>query len=206
MKRFERFGPVLGILGGLLWLGLPFWPPDCVPVVASSEVLCNRLWTPALGAMLIGAIVLQRRQGRQTREPLKGLRLLVIAFALMAFGNGLEYWVAFELPHQGGIGAVVRGVLWMSALAGWLIALIASAVAGASALRRRHGGTSPAAGGRWPAAGGRWPAALLIVPLPLTVILGALSVGYAPMAVGVLSMISGWVGLAATPEPNEAPV
>lgn len=191
MKSFERFGLVLGILGGLLWLGLPFWPPDCVPVVASSEVFCNRLWTPALGAMLIGAVVLQRRQVRQTREPLKGLRLLAIAFSLMALGNGLEYWVAFGLPHQGGIGAVVRGVLWMSVLAGWLIALIASAVAGASAARRRHGS--------------RWPAALLIVPLPLTVILGAVSVAYAPMAIGVLGVIIGWVGLTATTEPTAAP-
>ncbi|MEO7664786.1 MAG: hypothetical protein ABIV26_06630 [Candidatus Limnocylindrales bacterium] len=191
MRSIDRVGPLLGILGGLLWLGLPFWPPDCVPVVASSEVFCNRLWTPALGAMLIGAVVLQRRQGGQVLEALKGLRLLVIAFALMTLGNGLEYWVAFGLPHQGGIGGVVRGVLWMSVIAGWLIALIASAVAGAVAARRRHGR--------------RWPAALLIVPLPLTVMLGAVSAGYAPLAIGALGVIIGWVGLGATPEPMAAP-
>ncbi|TAL10818.1 MAG: hypothetical protein EPO00_04220, partial [Chloroflexota bacterium] len=178
-----RVGFVLAIIGGAFWMSLPFYPPECVPVTGDSEVFCNRLWSPAFAAMLIGAIALYgflRRDGSGRVIP--GFRPMIIGFALMTAGNVGEYWLAFHLPHQGGLGGIVRGLLWMAVLAGWLTALVGSFIAGAELLRSkrrdRHIG---------------W---LFLLGFPLTFVL-AITVGpnLAPLPIGLLGVVVGIYGL-----------
>lgn len=179
----HRLGSILGILGGAFWFSLPFYPPACVPVTESSEIFCNRLWSPALAGMLIGSVVfcflLRNNVSRGTRA---GFGLIVVAFGLMTVGNVGEYWFAYQLPHQGGPGAIVRSVLWMSVLAGWLISLIGAVVAGSALLRSRSRD--------------RWVGWLLLLPLPLT--FGFAAIGgpsLAPMSIGLLGILLGAYGL-----------
>jgi hypothetical protein len=177
-----RLGLILGILGGTAWLSLAVYPPQCVPVTPASEVFCNRLWSPALGAMLIGATTLFFSLRGVVRGGGRGsLIALVIGFALMTGGNVGEYWVAYQLPHQGGPGAAIRSLLWMSVLAGWLTALLGSTVAGVTLAR--SGGSAG------------WMSRLFLLPLPLTVVFAALMPNGAPLAVGVLGIVVGVHGL-----------
>jgi hypothetical protein len=181
----QRFASVVGILGGLAWISLAYIPPACVPVTDASEVFCNRLWTPPLVAMLVGSIGLCGRLrpsvGRSIRA---SLLALAIGFAMMAVGNGVEYWIAFDLPHQGGSGLPVRSLLWMTALAGWLTVLVASFVSGLSLQR-------DAQGRGWPSSTTR----LFFLPLPLTVAAAALGPAYVAAVIGLVGIIVGVDGL-----------
>ena len=192
----HRVALVLGILGGLFWISLPFYPSECVPVTGASEVFCNRLWTPALLAMLTGAAgicwLLRPRASRSVRW---SLLAMTIGFAMMAAGNGLEYWVAFKLPHQGGIGGPIRGLLWMTAPAGWLVALVAACVAGVGLYRGVTGFALP-----------RWPSLLFVLPLPLTLVFAALGPTWAGgIQLGLLGVLIGLYGLALPTRPSESP-
>lgn len=177
--RLAMLASGLGILGGLFWLSLPFYPPECAPVTESSEIFCTRLWSPALGTMLIGAVALYLRlRSDAPGGARRGVLGVVVGFALMTVGNVGEYWFAYELPHQGGPGAAVRSALWMSALTGWLIALIGSVVVGIGLVRSRRRD--------------RWIGLLFLAPLPLTV--GIAIIGgpnLAPLPVGLLGIATG---------------
>lgn len=178
-----RLGSVFAIIGGAFWISLPFYPPECVPVTEASEVFCSRLWSPALLAMLIGAIALRVLLPTQGPDPvLPRFRIIVIGFALLTVGNVGEYWLAYELPHQGGIGAMVRGLLWTTVLAGWLTALVSSFVAGAELLRsgRRD----------------RQMGWLFLVAFPLTFVLAiAATPNLVPLPIGLLGIVIGIHGL-----------
>ncbi len=182
----QRSALAVGIVGGLFWISLGFFPPECVPPTEASEVYCNRLWTPPLTAMLIGAVglfwLLRPSVSGATRS---GLLALVVGFAMMAGGNGGEYWIAYGLPHQGGAGAIVRSLLWMTVLAGWLTALIAAVIVGALL----H--TEATDDGRL-----RWPSLLFVLPLPLTfAFAAALGPGLMAIPVGLLGILVGLYGL-----------
>ena len=193
-----RVALVLGILGGLFWISLGFYPSECVPVTGASEVFCNRLWTPALVAMLTGATglfwLLRPRASRSVRW---SLLAVTIGFAMMAAGNGLEYWVAFKLPHQGGIGGPIRGLLFMTFLVGWLVALVTAGVAGVGLFRGPTGIASP-----------RWPSLLFVLPLPLTLVFATLGPTWMGIPVGLLGVLIGLYGLyclAQPTRPSESP-
>jgi hypothetical protein len=162
---------VIGIIGGLSWISLAFVPQECVPVTETSEVFCNRLWTPPLAAMLVGAVglflLLRPAVSAATKS---GLLAMSIGFAMMAGGNGGEYWLAYGLPHQGGSGALLRSLLWMTVLVGWLTALIASIVTGIGLHNAANGH------GRL-----RWLSLAFVFPLPLTFAFAALG----PSLVGI---------------------
>lgn len=186
---------VLSIIGGLTWMSLAFFPQECVPVTEASEVFCNRLWTPPLTAMLIGAVGLFWLLRPVVSSAMKSSILaMAIGFAMMAGGNGGEYWIAFALPHQGGVGAMVRSLLWMTVLAGWLTALIASAVMGV-------GLRNPATGYGRP----RWLSLLFVLPLPLTFAFAALGPSRMGIPVGLLGVLIGAYGLAIRDERVTVP-
>jgi hypothetical protein len=181
-----RLALLVGVVGGLFWISLAFFPPACTPVTEASEVDCNRLWTPPFVGMLIGAIGLFRLLRPVVSGATKSsLIALVIGFAMMAGGNGGEYWIAFELPHQGGAGALIRSLLWMTLLAGWLTALIASAVLGVRLSDSLSGS------GR-----SKWPSLLFILPLPLTFAFATLGPSRMGIPVGLLGILIGVYGLA----------
>ncbi len=120
---------------------------------------------------------------------------MTIGFAMMAAGNGLEYWVAFKLPHQGGIGGPIRGLLFMTFLAGWLVALVAACVAGVGLYRGATGFALP-----------RWRSLLFVLPLPFTFVFAALgSTLVAGIQVGLLGVLIGLYGLALPTRPSESP-
>lgn len=186
MEPVHRLALVVGIVGGLSWISLAFVPPECSPVTEASEVFCNRLWTPPLTAMLIGSVGLfSLLRPVVTRGTSASLLAIAIGFAMMAGGNGGEYWIAFTLPHQGGAGALVRSLLWMTVLAGWLTALIASVLTGV----RLH---DPSTGYGRP----RWTSLLFVLPLPLTFLLATLGPGWMGIPVGLLGVLIGTYGLA----------
>jgi hypothetical protein len=176
----QRLAAALGILGGAAWLGLAWVPAECAPVTAATEVFCNRLWTPPLLAMFVAALAWLRavRVPIRRAAPL-GLAMVAIGYALMAAGNGAEYWLADRLPHEGPDGWV-RGVLWMSALAGWLAVLVGSTLLGAAGLRARLMPT--------------WAGTILLLAIPVTVALGA--VGYPTAALGIVGIVIGVVEFA----------
>lgn len=176
----NRVAGWLGIVGGVAWLSLAWIPAECAPVTGASEVFCNRLWTPALLAMSVASLAWLRtlwvRIGRLGRL---GLGIVTIGFWLMVVGNGGEYWLAYQLPHQGPNGWV-RSVLWMAALAGWLAVIVGSTVLGAAALRGKF---APA-----------WAGAILGLVTPLTVALGY--AGYPAATLGVVGVVVGFLGIA----------
>jgi hypothetical protein len=177
---------MVGIFGGLVWICLAFVPPECAPVTEASEVFCNRLWTAPLIAMLIGAMSLWWRLRTVVSSGTKsGLLAMAIGFAMMAAGNGGEYWIAYALPHQGDAGALVRSLLWMTALAGWLTALLAAVATGI-------GLHDPVTGYGRP----RWLSVLLVAPLPLTFFFAVLGPGLIGVPVGFLGVFIGIHGLA----------
>jgi hypothetical protein len=195
MGSVHRLALAVGILGGLVWIGLAFVPPECAPATEASEVFCNRLWTPPLSAMLIGSIglfwLLRPVVTRGTRS---SLLAMAIGFAMLAGGNGGEYWIAFTLPHQGGAGALVRSLLWMTVLAGWLTALIASVVTGV----RLH---DPSTGYGRP----RWASLLFVMPLPLTFVFATLGPSWMGIPVGLLGVLIGAYGLTVRDETVSVP-
>ena len=122
-----------GLFGGALWTGLAFFPPE-------GEVVRNRLWTPALLGMCLGvlglSLVWRSTLGRVGRVALSAA---VVGLGLMTLGNLVEYWALSGFPHEGGAGAMARGLAWMTLLLGVLVLAIGSLVAGVSMFRTSSG-------------------------------------------------------------------
>jgi len=177
----------LGILGGATWIAFAFVPAECAPPTADTEIYCNRLWTPALSAMATGFLGLRRWIAGLGRRGLdRAMTMAVAGAALMALGNGAEYWLFFSWPHQGP-DAWLRGGLWVTVLIGWLSLLVAMFGTGIAILL---GGRGP---GRVLAMG----AILVTVPC-FTVFVG-------PLAVGLLAIVACTAALVAQPTaPTEA--
>jgi hypothetical protein len=179
-----RVAFIIGGLGGVAWLMLPFYPPQCAPVTAASEIFCARLWTPILAALLVGVIAMASTIVRQAAPGGRiGLRPLSLGFAQKVVWNGAEYWPLSHMPHQGPDGWF-RGFPWMSTLLGWLLALGSSFVVG---IRWARASYDPR----------RRLGLMLVTPLPLTFGLAALGPSWVPIPIGLLRLAIGGVGLAA---------
>lgn len=173
---------ILGVLGGLLWISLPFFPPACVPVTELTEDFCNRLWTPALAGMFIGSFaIFNLLKPIFTRALKLGLNGIRGGYGLMVIGNFAEYWVFFGMPHEGPNGWL-RGLLWMCVLLGWLFVLLGSIIAGVSLFR------SPIPQ--------KWQSWVFVLPLPLTFIFGFLGPSWVGIPLGLLGILIGGFGLA----------
>ena len=176
----RRLAAWLGVMGGAAWLSLAWVPAECTPVTGDSEVFCNRLWTLPLLAMFAASLAwLLAVSAKLGRVGGLGLAIVVLGFGLMALGNGVEYWLANQLPHEGPDGWI-RGVLWMTTLAGWLAVLVGSTVLGAAALRGRF---AP-----------RWAGLILGLVIPISVLLGL--VGYPAATLGIVGGVVGVLGIA----------
>ena len=118
-----------GLFGGALWTGLALFPPE-------GEVVRNRLWTPALLGMCLGVLGLSL-VWRSTMSPVGRVALsaAVVGLGLMTLGNLVEYWALSGFPHEGGAGAIARGLAWMTFLLGVLLLAIGSLAAGVSMFR-----------------------------------------------------------------------
>jgi hypothetical protein len=177
----------LGILGGATWIAYAFVPAECAPPTADTVILCNRLWTPALGAMAAGFLGLRRWLALLgVRGIDRTMTLAVFGALLLVVGNAAEYWLFFSWPQQGPDGWL-RGGLWVAVLLGFLALLFATLATGlALLLGRRAGGSTLAMG-------------VILVTVPcFTVFIG-------PLAVGALAVIAcGAALLARPPAPAEA--
>ena len=122
-----------GLFGGALWTVLAFFPPE-------GEVVRNRLWTLALLGMCLGVLGLSLAW-RSTMGPVGRVALsaAVVGLGLMTVGNLVEYWALSSFPHQGGVGAMARGLAWMTFLLGVVLLAIGSLVAGVSTFRTSSG-------------------------------------------------------------------
>lgn len=189
--NLQRYFSLLGILGGVFWLTLAFFPPQCAPVTEASEDFCNRLWSPAPLGMGLGfvALFLSLRLALSRPATLSWIALLV-SFALMFLGNVVEYWFLNHLPHQGPEG-LWRGLAWMAVLLGFLLAHIASAIVGFLGLKQGH---LP-----------RWLGALFLTLLPATLVVGlvgsrlqvagiGLGTSFIGLPIGIISVAAGLLG------------
>ena len=180
----RRILAIAGLLGGLFWIVLGFFPPEGGPpgtAEYNDEVLLNRLWTPALFGMLLGVIGLFLSMRPLIARTAKGgFIAMLLGFALMISGNFAEYWILFEFPHQGSDGWI-RGIAWMTLLSGTLLMLIASAVTGLAMSRTAR---AP-----------KWLSLVFLLPLPLTIAIGLMKMSWAGMPIGILSVIVGSIGL-----------
>ncbi len=177
----NRILSTLSLLGGIFWIIIPFFPPVCAPVTEASEVLCNRLWSPALLSMLLGFVGLfLAKRPTLTRAEAISLFALVIGFTMMFMGNFVEYWMLNDLPHQGPAG-LIRGLSWMTVLVGFLVALVASVTVGVFGFKTGH---IP-----------RWLSVLFLMLFPVTLVTGFVRPMWIGIPIGVLSISVGFWGL-----------
>ncbi len=170
-----------GIIGGLFWVCLAFFPPVGVRETRDYEILWNRLWTPALVCMGLGFIGLfQTFRAGASRSGKIGMAAMLIGLVLMIGSNFTEYWMLSALPHEGPNG-IIRGVVWMTFLAGTLLMLLATAITGITMMRTEG----------FP----RWLSLLFVLMLPLTIAIGFVSLNWAGTPIGILSIIVGSFGL-----------
>lgn len=187
-----RLFSLIGILSGLFWIALAFFPPECAPVTAASEDFCNRLWSPAPLGMGLGfvGLFLSRRPSLPRIATLSWIAWLV-SFALMFLGNAVEYWLLNHWPHQGPDG-FFRGLAWMTVLLGFMVAQIASAIVGFLGCKSGH---IP-----------KWLGALFLMLLPATVVVGLVGVrlqaagiglgtAFIGLPIGIVSVAAGFSGL-----------
>jgi hypothetical protein len=171
----------LGVLGGVFWAALAFYPPECAPVTEASEVLCNRLWTPGLLGMGLGlAGLFSAARPSLTRASRASFIALVAGLALMSLGNFVEYWLLSDLPHEGPEG-FLRGLAWMTVLSGFLVVLIATAVVGGLALKLTF---LP-----------NWLGGLFVLLAPATLAAGYGGLQWAGLPLGVVCAAAGLAGL-----------
>ena len=169
---------IAGLLGGLFWIVLGFFPPA---ETREYEVLWNRLWTPALFGMLLGIVGLfLTMHSSLTRTAKGGFIAWLAGFALMIIGNVAEYWVLSDLPHEGPDG-FIRGIAWMTFLFGTLVMQLASAIVGFNWLKS----------GRGPS----WLSVLFLLLFPFTIGIGFVSMHWAGTPTGILSIAVGLAGL-----------
>ncbi len=161
----RRLLPITSLLGGLFWITLRVYPPECAQVTESSEVLCNRLWSPALLAILIGSVGLfLTLPPHMPRLAWDSYKILPVGFALMFLGNFVEYWMLTDLPHQGP-GGWARGLAWMTVFVGLLVVMVAYAAAGIWGIKL---GVVP-----------RWLNVLFVLLFPLTLVTGLVNINWA---------------------------
>lgn len=169
-SRAIRTMDAAGFVGGVLWVGVAVASPE-------AEVARNRVWTVALVGMLLGVLGLWFAM-----RPLLS-RIARIAFALaagglgiMAVGSFVEYWLLFQLPHEGGTaGSMARGLAFMTFLVGVLVLLVASTTAGTMMLLAK---VVP-----------RSPAMLMTLLVPLTVGLALVTPALASLPIAALSSL-----------------
>lgn len=177
----QQLALTVGLLAGVAWMVLPFYPGECAPPTGTSEVFCNRLWTPALGGMLTGfSALFVGLRSVLSRAATLGFAGLLVGLGLVVAGNLSEYWFLNELPHQGPSGWV-RGVAWMTLLFGFLLVLVSASVYGIAMLRQGH--TYRVMGLSF--------AGLL----PLTVVFGAAGLSTIGLPLGGLSVVAAALGL-----------
>lgn len=166
-----------GIIGGVFWIGLAFFPPVGTQQTREYEVLWNRLWTPALVCMLLGFIGMFRVLRAALSQPGRfAVVALLAGLVLMIVGNFTEYWILSDLPHEGPDG-YIRGLVWMTFLSGYFVVLVAAAVTGATVMGHAD---IP-----------RWLSLMFVLTLPLTIAVGFVSLNWAGTPMGVLSIIVG---------------
>jgi len=171
----------IGMLGGLFWVTLAFYPPQCAPVTEASEVLCNRLWSPALLGMGLGYLGLfLTALPLLTRTAKFCLIALLVGFALMFLGNVVEYWMLNDLPHQGP-NSFTRGLAWMTVLLGLLVTQVASASVGFLGFKARF---IP-----------RWLSVFFLLLFPATLTAGFIGLHWAGVPLGIVSGAAGFSGL-----------
>jgi hypothetical protein len=142
-RRRTAAGVLIGLVAGVTWIILAFFPTECAPPTESSEVFCNRLWTPALAGMLTGfSALFVRIRSLLSRAAILGFAGLLVGFVLMVAGNFSEYWFLNDLPHAGPDGRI-RAVAFMTLLFGFLLVLTGASVCGIASLR---GARSPTDG------------------------------------------------------------
>ena len=174
----RRILAVAGLLGGLFWIALAFFPPA---ETREYEVFKNRLWTPALLGMLLGIVGLFLTMHPSLTTTAKGGFIAWLAgFALMIIGNFAEYWVLSDLPHEGPAG-FIRGIAWMTFLFGTLVMLLASAIVGFDWLKSSR---SP-----------RLLSVLFLLLFPVTIGIGFVSMHWAGTPTGIASIAVGVLGL-----------
>ena len=177
----RRILAVAGLLGGLFWIALVFFPPA---ETRECEVFMNRLWTPALLGMLLGIVGLfLTMRPSLTRTAKGGFIAWLAGFALMIIGNFAEYWLFSDLPHEGPDG-FIRGIAWMTFLFGALVMQLAAAVVGFNWLKS---GRSP-----------RWPSVLFLSLFPVTIGIGFVTMHWAGAPTGIASIAVGLLGLLQT--------
>jgi hypothetical protein len=180
-----------GLLGGLLWIGLAFFPPVGLNATRANEIAWNRLWTPALLGLLLGFVGLFRIWLPVRPRLLAAASVALQAgLALMLLGSFTEYWLLSRLPHTGP-GSAARSLAWMSVLLGWLIALLAATVVGLSAYRSR---ALPR------------PLSLLLMSLvPLTLAIAFISINWAGTPLGLAGLAAGLAAMQLRRIPASAP-
>jgi hypothetical protein len=172
---------LIGLVAGVTWIILAFFPTECAPPTESSEVFCNRLWTPALAGMLTGfSALFVRIRSLLSRAAILGFAGLLVGFVLMVAGNFSEYWFLNDLPHAGPDGRI-RAVAFMTQLFGFLLVLTGASVCGIASFR----------GARAP----RLMGLLFTSLLPLTLILGAVSQSWVGLSLGGVSVAASALGL-----------
>lgn len=171
----------LGLLGGVFWVSLGFYPPQCAPVTEAAEVFCNRLWSPALVSMGLGYLGLFiTTQPGLTRSARLGFMALLVGWAMMFLGNFVEYWLLNQLPHEGPAG-IWRGLAWMTVLLGLLVHQVASASVGFLGLKA---GFIP-----------KWLSVCLLLLLPATLVAGFVDLQWVGLPLGLVSSVAGFSGL-----------
>jgi len=170
-----------GLLGGIFWIVLAFFPPVGARETREYEILWNRFWTPALLGILAGfsGQFLTVRPSL-TKTARSGFIALLIGLTLMVVGNFAEYWVLSKLPHEGP-GGFVRGLAWMTVLLGLLVMQVASAIVGFSEAKSGHIS--------------KWLSVLLRLLLPATIAIGFASLNWAGIPMGIVSIVVGLTGL-----------
>jgi hypothetical protein len=172
---------LIGLVAGVTWIILAFFPAECAPPTESSEVFCNRLWTPALAGMLTGfSALFMRIRSLLSRAATLGFAGLLVGFVLMVAGNFSEYWFLNDLPHEGPDGWI-RAVAFMTLLFGFLLVLTGASVCGIASLRGAHAS--------------RLMGLLFTSLLPLTLIVGTVSQSGVGVPLGGLSVITSALGL-----------
>lgn len=187
----QRTLAAMGLLAGLFWITLAFFPPVGARETREYEVLWNRLWTPVLLGILagFGGLFLSRRASLISAARGSFIALLA-GLALMVLGNFAEYWLLSDLPHAGPDG-FIRGLAWMTVLLGLLVVLVSSAIVGAIWLKS---GRSPGLLG-----------VLFLLLLPATIAIGFVSLNWAGAPLGAVSIAAGLAGLVPDrPQPADA--
>jgi hypothetical protein len=135
----QRLLHIVGILGGLMWIALPFFAPEFgEPGTAAYEryELWNRLWTPALLGIFLGLIgYFNSMQHKPNGIAAFFKNGILLGLLLMIIGNIAEFWVYTDLPYNAGVASGGRNVAWMTFFIGFLFMSLMSLLFGRMLLR-----------------------------------------------------------------------